>query len=140
VQAVARPPLSTPPTWRWWRWLAELPGESIAFAADDDDAWTRLVREAMLLDLLRPGVLAVPEVTATDAVRRVQVRRKVLGQSGVAVEALAFGAEEALGSDRYRADFPISGAGRCLSADPSRALAELTGPCPRTPQTPPWPR
>src|SRR5262249_8274558 len=87
-----------------------------------------LAREAALLNRLRSKLsFAVPEVTRTDDAHRVQVRRKVVGLSGVAVEILAVGAEEALGTDRYRADFPVSGAGHRLAADTGRPLAELHG-------------
>jgi hypothetical protein len=126
VEALTGRPPCTPPTWRWWRWFAELPGETVAFVAEDEDAWARLAREAALLDSLRSKVaFAVPEVTATDATCRVQVRRKVVGLSGAPVEVLVSGAEEALGTDRYRADFPVSAAGRRLATDLGRALADL---------------
>jgi aminoglycoside phosphotransferase (APT) family kinase protein len=125
-------PLLAPPTWRWWRWLAELPGDRIAFVAEDSDAWSRLVREAALLERLASTVsFTVPEVIAIDASRGVQVRRKVAGLCGIGVERLVFGTPDELRvAARYRVDCPISSEGWRLAADLGRALAELHGAVP----------
>jgi hypothetical protein len=127
IEALMPGLLQALPTWRWWRWFVELPADKVAFVAEDDEAWARLEREAALLERLSSRMsFAVPAVIAADAGRLVQVRRKVLGLSGGAVESLAFGdVDKTLWTDRYRPDFPISSAGRRLAADLGRALAEL---------------
>src|SRR3954467_3133323 len=77
--------------WRWWRWVVQL-GEDVAFVADDDGGWARLERGAGLLSRrAQRGRLTVPAVIGRDPTRRVQLRRKVPGLHGFAVEDLVFG-------------------------------------------------
>ena len=78
--------------WRGWRWTLELPGDQIAFVAEDDQGWARLCREQALLERLAAKVsFHVPVIVTVGAAARVQVRRKVPGTTGFAVEALVFG-------------------------------------------------
>jgi hypothetical protein len=58
-------PVRAPPAWRWWRWFAEVDDERVAFVAEDDEAWARLIREEELLGRLAGNVsFAVPEIVA----------------------------------------------------------------------------
>ena len=56
--------------------------ERVAFAADDEASWRRLVSEGWLLDRWRRSGIPVPRVLAEDAKRCVQVRERMHGLSG----------------------------------------------------------
>ena len=113
--------------WRGWRWTLELPGDRIAFVAEDDQGWTRLCREQVLLDRLAAGVsFRVPVIMTIGAAERVQVRHKVQGTTGFAVEALVFGRPDKIPpAARYQPDFSLTGAGQRLACGLGQALAEV---------------
>jgi aminoglycoside phosphotransferase (APT) family kinase protein len=104
------------PGFRSWRWLALLPGERLAFFADDAEAVARLGRERALLDLLgqRVSSFAVPAVEHVSPDGRLQVRRMVEG------------AEWPGGDGRERA-LAASPVGPRFALSLGRALAELHG-------------
>jgi hypothetical protein len=113
------------PEWRWWRWVAHLPGERIAYVADDPAGWTRLLREERLLALLA-GVPDVPVPPVVDRADQswTMIRRKIAGISGFPVEHLIFGRGPNVPSEeRYRSDFVITHRGRRLAGDLGRAIA-----------------
>jgi hypothetical protein len=126
VSAVAPAASSSVPEWRWWRWVVQL-GDDIAFVADDDEGWGRLEREGVLLSRLEGrGRLTVPRVIGRDPERRVQVRRKVRGVQGFAVEELVFGRAGKLGgAERYGDRLVITARGERLATELGRAIQEL---------------
>ena len=85
------------------RWLA-LGAEIVAFGADSDAEWNRLVTEAELLRRWAAVGVPVPRVIEEDTVRRIQVRERCDGITGEAVEPLLFGikAESSISSLRIR--------------------------------------
>ena len=104
---------------RRWRWIAPLPGNRIAFFADDREAMERLGRERAILDLIGPRIIrfAIPSVEHVSRDGRLQVRSMVKG-----VEATAcFGGYECQGL------LDASPAGRRLAHELGHALAELHG-------------
>jgi len=99
----------------------------VAFVADDDEGWVRLEREALLLAHLEArGRLVVPRVLEREPVGRVQVRRKVPGLNGFAIEDLVFGRPGKLtGPERYSHDLVITPRGERLATDLGRAIFEV---------------
>jgi hypothetical protein len=67
------------------RWMA-MGDEFVAFGADDDGDWQRLEREGWLIDRWRDAGIRAPRVVRADAVRRIQVRERLHGVTGHAVE------------------------------------------------------
>lgn len=76
------------------RWLA-LGADLVAFGADTDAEWRRLEVEAELLRRWRAAGVPVPRVIGADAERRIQLRERVHGITGEAVEPLLFGIDAA---------------------------------------------
>lgn len=113
--------------WRGWRWTLELPGDRIAFVAEDERGWARLCREQVLLERLAARVsFRVPRIVAVGAAEWVQVRHKVPGTTGFAVEALVFGRPDKVPpAARYQPDCALTGAGQRLACDLGYALAEV---------------
>jgi aminoglycoside phosphotransferase (APT) family kinase protein len=113
--------------WRQWRWTLELPGDQIAFIAEDAQGWVRLRREQALLERLASAVsFRVPIIVVVSETAQVQVRRKVPGTTGFAVESVVFGCPDKVPSVvRYQPDCPLTGAGRRLADGLGRALAEM---------------
>jgi aminoglycoside phosphotransferase len=72
------------------RWLA-LGTDIVAFGADTDDEWKRLEVEAELLRRWRAAGVPVPRVISADPDRRLQLRERLDGITGEAVEPLLFG-------------------------------------------------
>lgn len=71
------------------RWLA-LGDDVVAFAADDDLGWRQLQREAWLLRRWRAAGVPAPRVLREDATALVQVRERLHGLTGDAVESRLF--------------------------------------------------
>ena len=114
------------PSWRSWRWVAELPGDRMAFVAEDGGSWARLCREQALLERLVARVrFSVPRTEAVAPKKRVQVRRRLAGLNGLPVEHIVFGRADVPASLRYGNDSPITVAGTRLARDLGRALANL---------------
>jgi aminoglycoside phosphotransferase (APT) family kinase protein len=114
------------PTWRSWRWLVDGPGDRIAWIAEDDEGWTRLRREGELIATLAAAGCRVPRVIRVDEVARLQVRSKLPGISGYAIEVLVFGESVPVPSAaRYRHNSPLSEAGRMLARDLGAEIAAL---------------
>ena len=113
--------------WRGWRWTVELSNDWIAFVAEDNQGWARLRREHKLLERLAAGVsFGVPMIVAVAEAERVQVRRKVPGTTGFAVDAMVFGRpDKAPPAARYQPDILLSPAGQRLAHGLGRALAEM---------------
>lgn len=113
------------------RWLAS-GANLIAFAADGEREWARLVTEAVLLRRWRAAGVPVPRVRDEDAVHRIQVRERLDGITGEAVEPLLFGiaAESSIARGmpdahlRLDAACPLSPFGERL-ADSYGALAAM---------------
>ncbi len=74
------------------RWLA-LGSDIVAFGADTDDEWKRLEVEAELLRRWSAAGVPVPRVIGIDTARRIQLRERMDGITGEAVEPLLFGIE-----------------------------------------------
>jgi aminoglycoside phosphotransferase (APT) family kinase protein len=126
VSAFAPAGVRAVPEWRWWRWVVHL-GDDVALVADDGDGWARLEREAALLERLqRGGRLGVPRVIVRDQAAGVQLRRKVPGLNGFAIEELVFGRPGKLtGPERYAGELVITPQGERLAADLGRAILEV---------------
>ena len=114
------------PTWRSWRWMVDCPGDRIAWIAEDEEGWTRLQREAELIATLAAAGCRVPRVIRVDDVARLQVRSKLPGASGYAIESLVFGESVRLTSAaRYQHDSPLTEAGCVLARDLGAEIAAL---------------
>src|SRR5262249_25781241 len=115
------------PSWRWWRWVSELADDRVAFVAENDAAWARLRREQALLERLRGAGFDAPVVLAVRERFRVQVRRKIPGATGCAVEDLASGgpSRSVSAASRYSRELRITPAGETLARDLGCALAHL---------------
>jgi aminoglycoside phosphotransferase (APT) family kinase protein len=115
------------PTWRSWRWMADCPGSRVAWIAEDDEAWARLRREGELIAILAAAGCQVPRVIGVDQVARLQVRSRLPGISGHAIEGLVFGKGRGVvpSAERYRHNSPLTEAGRALARDLGTAIAAL---------------
>jgi hypothetical protein len=120
------------PEWRRWRWVVALPGDLMAYLADDDDGWRSLAREGVLLRSLAPRVnFGVPAVVLEDPVERLQIRRRTPGGGGFWIEELVFGVPGHVPyAQRLREDFRLTSGGRRLAAEIGRALAQLQAALP----------
>src|SRR5215469_17105677 len=79
------------PRWRDWRWMVDCPGDRIAWIAEDEEGWARLRREGELIATLAAAGCPIPRVIGVDEIVRLQVRSRLPGVSGYAIEGLAFG-------------------------------------------------
>jgi aminoglycoside phosphotransferase (APT) family kinase protein len=114
------------PTWRSWRWMVDCPGDRIAWIAEDDQGWDRLRREGEFIATLAAAGCRVPRVIGVDEVARLQVRSKLLGISGYAIERLVFGGSGRVPSAaRYLDNSPLTKAGRVLAGDLGAEIAAL---------------
>jgi tRNA A-37 threonylcarbamoyl transferase component Bud32 len=55
----------------------------------DDEGWARLQREAALIAMLAAVGCRVPRVVAIDEIARIQVRSRLPGMSGHAIEEVS---------------------------------------------------
>lgn len=116
----------TAPTWREWRWMIECPGDRIAWIAEDDEGWARLQCEGQLIATLAATGCRVPRVIGADDGARLQVRSRLPGISGYAIEDLVFGKSARVPSAaRYRDNSPLTEAGRRLARDLGFEIAAL---------------
>jgi aminoglycoside phosphotransferase (APT) family kinase protein len=70
--------------YREWRWVAQLPGQRVAFVAGTAQARQRLARERQLLQLLADRVrFRVPRLEWVDPSGTWDIRRKVPGEPGL---------------------------------------------------------
>jgi aminoglycoside phosphotransferase (APT) family kinase protein len=114
------------PTWRSWRWLVDCAGDRIAWIAEDDEGWARLQREGELIAALAAAGCRVPRVIGVDEAARMQVRSRLPGISGYAIEDLVFGeAVHVPTAARYRHDSPLTEAGHVLARDVGAEIAAL---------------
>jgi aminoglycoside phosphotransferase (APT) family kinase protein len=114
------------PTWRSWRWMVDCPGARIAWVAEDDGAWARLRREGKLIATLAAAGCRVPRVIGVDEVARLQVRSRLPGISGYAIEGLVFGEPVHVPSAvRYQHNSPLTNAGRALARDLGAEITAL---------------
>jgi hypothetical protein len=114
-------------SWREWRWLALLPAH-VVFVAPDAAGWRRLEVEASLLARLCGLGPWIPRVLARDEDARMQVRARIDGVGGHAIEAMVFGADARLRAvQRYANDCPITAAGERLAGELGAALAGVHG-------------
>ena len=118
--------LRVAPTWRSWRWMVDCPGDRIAWIAEDDEGWIRLRREAGLIATLAAAGCRVPRVIGVDEAARLQVRSRLPGVSGYAIESLVFGKSDRLTpAARYQHNSPLTEAGRVLARDLGAEIAAL---------------
>lgn len=114
-------------SWRDWRWLALLSGH-VVFVAPDAAGWRRLEVEASLLARLCDVGPWIPRVLMRDEDARMQVRARIDGVGGHAIEAMVFGAGVRLSEvQRYADDCPITAAGERLARELGAALAVVHG-------------
>ncbi len=114
------------PTWRSWRWMVDCPGDRIAWIAEDDEGWARLRREGELIATLAATGCRVPRVIGVDEVARLQVRSRLYGISGYAIESLVFGESVRVPSAaRYQQNSPLTEAGRVLARALGAEIAAL---------------
>jgi aminoglycoside phosphotransferase (APT) family kinase protein len=114
------------PAWRSWRWMVDGPGDRIAWIAQDDEAWDRLRREGALIATLAAAGCRVPRVIGVDEAARLQVRSRLPGISGYAIEGLVFGESARVPSAaRYQHNSPLTEAGRVLARDLGAEIAAL---------------
>jgi aminoglycoside phosphotransferase (APT) family kinase protein len=114
------------PSWRSWRWMVDCPGDRIAWIAEDDEGWVRLRREGELIAILEAAGCRVPRVIGVDEVARLQVRSRLPGISGYAIEGLVFGESVRVPSAaRYQHNSPLTEAGRVLARDLGTEIAAL---------------
>src|SRR5215471_14368329 len=115
------------PSWRSWRWMVDCPGDRIAGIAEDDEAWVRLRREGELIATLATAGGRVSRVIGVNEVARLQVRSRLPGISGFAIEDLVFGEGGCAvpSAARYRHNSPLTEAGRALARDLGSAIAAL---------------
>ena len=114
------------PTWRSWRWMVDCPGERIAWIAEDEEGWARLQREGDLIATLAAAGCRVPVVIGADSVARLQVRSRLPGISGYAIEGLVFGESLRVpGAALYQHSSALTEAGRVLARDLGAEIAAL---------------
>ena len=114
------------PTWRSWRWMVACPGDRIAWIAEDDEGWACLQREGELIATLAAAGCRVPRVIGVDEVARLQVRSRLPGISGYAIESLVFGESVRVPSAaRYQHNSPLTEAGRGLARNLGAEIAAL---------------
>src|SRR5580658_5841203 len=114
------------PAWRSWRWLVDGPGDRIAWIAEDDEGWVRLRREGELIATLAAAGCRVPRVIGVDEAARLQVRSKLPGISGYAIEGLVFGESAGVPSaTRYQDNSPLTESGRRLARELGAEIAAL---------------
>jgi Ser/Thr protein kinase RdoA (MazF antagonist) len=113
-------------SWRSWRWMVDCPGNRIAWIAEDDEGWDRLRREGELIATLAASGCQVPRVIGVDEAARLQVRSRLPGISGNAIESLVFGdAARVSSAARYHINSPLTKAGRILARDLGAEIAAL---------------
>jgi aminoglycoside phosphotransferase (APT) family kinase protein len=106
--------------------MVDCPGDRIAWIAEDDEGWARLQREAQLIATLAAAGCRVPRVIGVDVVARLQVRSRLPGISGYAIEGLVFGGSVRVPSAaRYHHNSPLTEAGRVLARDLGAEIAAL---------------
>lgn len=110
-------------TRREQRWLA-LTDREVAFVADDEPGWRRLVAEARLAERWRGAGLPAPRVVAELPGERLQVRERLLGLTGDLVEFRLFGVDPA-GVDRYAERAPLTPFGARLAASYGELAARI---------------
>ncbi len=108
------------------RWLALGP-DIVAFGADTDEEWKRLEVEAELLRRWRAAGVPVPRVIDADAHRRIQLRERLDGLTGEAVEPLLFGIEAQSSFAREMPDGQLRLDEACPLAPFGARLAESYG-------------
>jgi aminoglycoside phosphotransferase (APT) family kinase protein len=114
------------PTWRSWRWMIACPDERIAWIAEDDEGWARLRREMELIGTLAAAGCRVPRIIGVDEVARLQIRSRLSGITGYAIEGLVFGASVRVPSAaRYQYNSPLTEAGRVLARHLGAEIAAL---------------
>ncbi len=106
------------------RWLA-LGADVVAFAADDDAGWSRLGAEGALFARWRAAGVPAPRVLDEDVARRVQVRERLHGLMGEAVEPLLFGGEPPEAVVRLSDEAPLSAFGARLAASYGELAARI---------------
>lgn len=106
--------------------MVECPGDQIAWMAEDDEGWARLGREAELIATLAAVGCRVTRVIGTDETARLQVRSRLPGISGYAIEQMVFGDSSRVSSaTRYQRNSPLTEAGRVLARDLGAEIAAL---------------
>lgn len=111
-------------TWRSWCWMVDCPGDRIAWIAEDGEGWDRLRREGELIATLAAAGCRVPRVTDVDEITRMQVRSRLPGISGYAIESLVFGESVRVpAAARYQHNSPLTEAGRVLAHDLGAEIA-----------------
>jgi hypothetical protein len=111
------------------RWLA-LGADVVGFAADDARGWDRLVAEGRLLVRWRAAGVPAPRVLDEDAALRVQVRERLHGLTGEAIEPRLFGGAPPDARGRFADDAPLSRFGARLAASYGELAAQLHGAVP----------
>jgi aminoglycoside phosphotransferase (APT) family kinase protein len=106
--------------------MVDCPGARIAWIAEDDEGWDRLRREGQLIATLAAAGCHVPRVIGVDKVARLQIRSRLSGISGYAIESLVFGEPARVpAASRYQHNFPLTEAGRALARDLGAEIAAL---------------
>ena len=114
------------PTWRSWRWMVDCPADRIAWIAEDEAGWARLRREGQLIATLVAAGCRVPRVIGVDEVARLQIRSRLPGISGYAIEGLVFGESVRVPLvARYQDNSPLTEAGRMLARDLGAEIAAI---------------
>lgn len=107
--------------------MALLP-EYVVMVAPDAEGWARLRREATVIAAARASVgPAIPAIVLADPAARLQVRTRLSGITGDAIEARIFGVEPralAMGI-RYAQACPLTGWGERFAWALGTALAQL---------------
>ena len=106
------------------RWLA-LGADVIGFAAVDARGWARLVAEGRLLVRWRAAGVPAPRVLDERAALRVQVRDRLHGLTGEAIEPLLFGGAPPDARGRFADDAPLSRFGARLAASYGELAAQI---------------
>lgn len=110
------------PQLRETRWIAV--GDTyVAFIADDAGAWARLSAEGALLGIWRDADIPAPLVLEEVPGLRVQIRARLDGLTGAAIEPLIFGRPNV--PDRYAPDVPLTEFGRTLAGSYGELAAQM---------------
>lgn len=107
---------------RWWLGLGD---DIVAFAAEDDASWTRLLAEGALLRRWRQAGVPASVLRDESPTHRVQLRQRLHGITGAVVEGLLFGVAPDIVADRYATTTPLSPFGQVLAASYGELAATM---------------